>query len=109
VPWGADDRDYGARTTGEHPVVADDSDVAVIAAHASRMAVDVLVRPDATAFPHPAYAIGLSNEWIFGEPFDTRPIDFVAEGQWRGQLSPERTVEAIQFMSSLFEQGENAG
>ena len=108
VPWHGDDREYGARTGSERPLIADDADVTVIAAHASRMAIDLLVRPEATTFPHPAYAIGLSNEWIFGEPFDTRPIDFVAEGEWQGQMSPERTVEAIQFMSSLFEQGEDA-
>jgi hypothetical protein len=59
----------------------DDADVAVIAADASRMAVDVLIRPDASAFPHPGYVIGLSAEWIFGEPFDTRPIDFSPEGR----------------------------
>ena len=108
VPWHGNDREYGARTGSERPLIADDADVTVIAAHASRMAIDLLVRPEATAFPHPAYAIGLSNEWIFGEPFDTRPVDFAAEGEWQGQISPERTVEAIQFMSSLFEQGEDA-
>jgi hypothetical protein len=108
VPWRGHDQDYAARTTGEHSLVADDSDVPVIAAHASRMVIELLVRPEATAFPHPAYVIGLSKEWIFGEPFDTRPIDFVAEGKWGGQVSPERTVEAVDFMSSLFEQGEHA-
>jgi hypothetical protein len=108
VPWHGHDHDYGARGTDEHPLIADDADVAVIAAHASRMAVDLLARPNATAFPHSAYVIGLSKEWIFGEPFDTRPVDFVADGEWRGQVLPERTVEALDFMSSLFEHGEHA-
>jgi hypothetical protein len=108
VPWHGHDRDYGARSGGIQPLVADDGDVGVIAAHASRMAIDALVRPDASLFPHPAYVIGLSCEWIFKEPFDTRPIDFVTEGSWAMPASPERTVEALDFMTSLFEQGEDA-
>jgi ubiquitin-protein ligase len=108
VPWRGDDREYGARTGSERPLIADDADVTVIAAYASRMAIDLLVRPEVSAFPHPAYAIGLSNEWIFGEPFDTRPVDFVAEGEWQSPASPERTVEALEFLSSLFEEVEDA-
>ena len=87
--------------------MADDSDVAVIAAHVTRMAIDLLVRPDNTAFPHSADVIGLAKEWIFDEPFDTRPIDFIPEGEWGNQISPERTAEAIGFMSSLLEQADH--
>jgi hypothetical protein len=108
VPWRGDDREYGTRGMAGVSLVADDADVAVIAAHASRMAVDVLIRPDASRFPHPAYVIGLAREWIFGEPFDTRPIDFVADGEWRSEPSTERTVEALEFLASLFEPGEHA-
>ena len=106
VPWHGDDRDYGARGTEKRPIVADDADVAVIAAHASRMAVDTLVRPTASIFPHPAYVIGLATEWLFAAPFDTRPIDFVPEGPWATAM-PARTEEAIEFMTSLFEQAED--
>ena len=108
VPWLGHDHDYGAHGAESEPLIADDGDVSVIAAHASRMAIDALVRPEASLFPHPAYVIGLSSEWIFEGPFDTRPIDFVAEGSWPAPASPERTVEALDFMASLFEQGENA-
>jgi hypothetical protein len=108
VPWRGDDREYGAHGVEARPLVADDADVAVIAAHTARMAVDVLIRPDASLFPYPAYVIGLSSEWIFGAPFDVRPIQFIAEGPWASPGSPERTVEAIEFMSSLFEEGEQA-
>lgn len=106
VPWQGDDRDYGGRGADERPLLADDADVAVIAAHASRMALDVLVRPEASAFPHPGYVIGLSAEWLFAEPFDTRPIDFVAEGPW-ATATPARTEQAIEFMTSLLEQVED--
>jgi len=108
VAWVAEDQDYGARLGDGPPAVADDAEVAVIAAHASCMAIDVLLRPDASGFPHPAYVIGLWREWIFEEPFDTRPVDFVAEGQWQGLITEEQTDEAVEFLSSLFEKGEDA-
>jgi hypothetical protein len=101
APWHGLDRDYATHGIGTETLVADDSDVAVIAAHAARMAVDALVHPDNSAFPHPAYVIGLAREWIFAEPFDTRPIDFVSDGQWTVQPSSERTQEAIDFMLSI--------
>jgi hypothetical protein len=106
VPWHGEDREYGAHGTEERPLVADDGDVSAIAGHATRMAVDALIRADASIFPHPAYAIGLSSEWIFSAPFDVHPIQFVPEGPWAASVSPERTAEAIEFMSSLFEDGE---
>jgi len=108
VPWQGEDRDYTSRAANGPPAVADDAEVTVIAAHASRMALDVLLRADASRFPHPAYVIGLSGEWIFGEPFDTRPINFVPEGGWQGPISTEQTDDAVQFLSSLFEKGADA-
>ncbi len=108
VPWQRADAGYGSRGAGMPPAVADDGDVAVIAAHASRMAIDALLRPGTSLFPNPAYVIGLRRGWIFDAPFDTRPIDFVPEGSWAPAPTPERTVEALDFMASLFEQGEDA-
>jgi molybdopterin/thiamine biosynthesis adenylyltransferase len=108
VPWQRQDADYGSRGGGMPPAVADDGDVGVIAAHASRMAIDALLRPEESLFPHPAYVIGLQRAWIFDAPFDTRPIDFIAEGSWAPAPTPERTADALEFMASLFEQGEDA-
>ena len=54
-----------------------------------------------------AYVIGLAKEWIFTEPFDTRPIDFAPDGEWTSQLSSERTEEAITFMSLLLKLDEH--
>ena len=62
VPWLGHDQEYGARGITADTLIADDSDVSVIAAHATRMAVDLLVHPDDTAFPHPAYVIGLAKQ-----------------------------------------------
>jgi len=102
VPWHGDDRDYGGRDAVGRPLVADDADVTVIAAHASRMGLDVLVQSDASDFPHPAYVVGLRGAWLFEEPFDTRPIDFVPDGPW-ATATPERTEQAIEIMTSLLE------
>ena len=102
VPWLAEDHDYESRSE-EGPVVADDSDVSLIAAHATRMTIDYLIRSDASAFPHPAYLIGLSKAWLFTEPLDIRPLDFVAEGQWR-VVNAASTPEAVGYMLTLIEQ-----
>lgn len=74
VPAPRAERPYeaGSQTA---PLVADDADVGVIAAHAARMALDSLLEDVPSAFPASAYMIGLSGEWIFTEPFDTRRID----------------------------------
>ncbi len=70
-------------------VAADDADVSVIAAHTSRMVIDLLVRPEESIFPVSAYAIGMSSQWLFEQPFDTRPIDLIPQGEWG------ETVEAM--------------
>ena len=49
VPWVGDDLDYDSKTLEGPPLIADDADVSVIAGHASRMALDTLMRPEASA------------------------------------------------------------
>lgn len=106
VTWLAGDHDYESRSK-EGPVVADDADVAIIAAHAARMTTDYLLHSDASAFPHPAYLIGLSKAWLFTEPLDIRPLDFVAEGQWQ-IADAASTNEAVDYMLALIDQAEDA-
>lgn len=108
VPWAKEDQEYGARLGDELPVIADDADVSVIAAHTSRMAIDILVRPGASIFPHSAYVIGLAQGWIFDQPFDTRPFDFAPGGEWRQEMCSERTDEALSYIEALFEWGDDA-
>lgn len=81
------------------PLVADDADVGVIAAHMTRMAIDLLMRTDST-FPHSAYAVGLSAEWIFSAPFDTWPIELRPEGVW----GPDKEENAAEELSALIEE-----
>lgn len=109
VPWlgeGEGD-DYDTLREDGRSLVAGDADVSVIAGHASRIAIDLLVR-SASAFPHSAYVIGLSKEWIFEAPFHTEPIGFAPEGQWRAEVTEDQPTEAIEFITALLEQGEDA-
>jgi hypothetical protein len=67
---------YGSESNA--PGIADDSDVTVIAAHAARMAIDLLIPRDPSIFPHSVYMVGLAGGWIFDQPFETHPIEIEA-------------------------------
>lgn len=108
VPWQGDGRQYEVNPDDGPPVVADDADVSVIAAHTTRVAVDVLVRPEASAFPHSAYVIGLATAWIFSAPFETHPFDFSPEGEWRQDIPGAQADAAIDYVVSLLEQSVDA-
>lgn len=108
VPWHGQGDDYDAHREDGPPLIADDADVGVIAAHTSRMAIDVLVRCDTSIFPHPAYVIGLAADWVFDEPFDTRPIDFSAEGEWQLPVSGEQAGAALEYVVSLLDKADDA-
>lgn len=86
-------------STDDAPMVADDGDVSVIAAHATRLAADTLCRPGASVFPSPAYVVGLGQSWIFSAPFETYPVDYVAEGEW-GVVVEEAAAEKIEMLLS---------
>jgi molybdopterin/thiamine biosynthesis adenylyltransferase len=62
--------------TGEDgaPLVADDADIAVIAAHATHLAIDILLGRAPSEFNDSVYAIGLKTGSVFSGPFDTYPI-----------------------------------
>lgn len=77
---------YAGQDADGVPMVADDAEVNIIAAHASRFVIDILARPEASIFPYSAYLIGLSSQWLFEQPFDTRPIDLFPEGEWGERL-----------------------
>lgn len=85
---------------GAPPLVADDADVTVMAAHVSRLALDALAR-DKSLFPQAAYAVGLKPGWIFGAPFETWPIALTPEGEW-GPLTDANVAEELNAMVSEF-------
>jgi len=91
------------------PLIADDADVTVIAAHLSRFATDLIARPEATIFPYSAYLIGLSERWLFSAPFDVRPIDLGPTDSW-GTEAQDGDAEAFkQFVADLLPKANNAG
>lgn len=66
---------YETREENGPPLIADDADVSVIAAHAARFAVDVLIPRRPSAFPNSVYMIGLAEGWFFEQPFHVEPIE----------------------------------
>ena len=60
---------------GDTPLIADDADVSVIAAHAARFAVDTLIPRSPSAFPNSIYMIGMAEGWLFEQPFHVEPIE----------------------------------
>lgn len=66
-------RSYETDSDGA-PLIADDADVSVIAAHAARFAIDTLIQREPSSFPNSVYAIGLAAGLVFTQPFETYPI-----------------------------------
>lgn len=111
VAWPEDGRAEAYAEIGSdgEPLIADDADVSVIAAHLARFALDLLTRPGATAFPYSAYLIGMSDRWLFREPFDVRPIDLGESDGWQ-TLAREGDTEALkQLIAELRPGAKDAG
>jgi len=102
VPWsGGAAIDYGGEDSTGAPLVADDGDVSVVAAYATRMAVDLLL--GGVGFPHSMYVVSLKEGWIFEQPFEAYPVHGtqppVAEPV--SAASEQDWAEAAQFISHL--------
>ncbi|AMA60124.1 ThiF family adenylyltransferase [Bradyrhizobium sp. CCGE-LA001] len=67
-------RDYGTGGDGP-PMIADDADVASIAAATARLAIDTLLAREPSYFPVSAYVLGLAPEdGLFTQAFETFPV-----------------------------------
>jgi hypothetical protein len=91
------------------PLIADDADVSVVAAHLSRFAIDLLTSPHSTIFPYSAYLIGMAEKWIFTAPFDVRPIDLGASDGWDTELQAGDTDALKQLLADLLPGVDDAG
>ncbi|WP_206605956.1 ThiF family adenylyltransferase [Variovorax sp. B2] len=99
-----------AETTGVGtPLIADDADVSVIAAHLSRFAIDLIARPEATIFPYSAYVIGLSERWLFTAPFDVHPVDLGESDAWGAEPEAGAGDALKQLLADLFPGKTDAG
>ncbi|WP_122207917.1 ThiF family adenylyltransferase [Pseudomonas viridiflava] len=91
------------------PLIADDADVSVVAAHLSRFAIDILARPGATIFPFSAYLIGMAERWIFTAPFDVRPIDLGESDAWGSEPEASDSDALRQLLADLLPGASDAG
>lgn len=92
---------YATAAANGGPLVADDAEVSIIAGHLARLATDVLTRPEDSAFPSPAYAIGLRKAWIFSQPCETWPIDLVGADPWKAAQDPTSAAESLALLREL--------
>lgn len=92
---------YAAATADGAPLVADDAEVAIIAGHLARFVTDVLIRSQESAFPVPAYAIGLRKAWIFSEPFETWPIQLDGAEPWKAEHDSASVGESLELLREL--------
>jgi hypothetical protein len=92
---------YEAAAGSAGPLVADDAEVSIIAGHLARLATDVLIRPDDSAFPAPAYAIGFRKAWIFSQPFETWPIELAGLARWKAEQDPASVAESLALLREL--------
>jgi len=92
------------------PAIADDADVTVIAGHAARMVIDLLVPRNPSIFPYSAYMVGLKKGWIFDQPFETRPIEMGSPiaAEQKKPLDPEEEQSELNRLAQLFVDYENA-
>lgn len=94
----------GYETGEQAPLIADDADVSAIAAHAARLAIDVLIGREPSLFPHSVYAIGLGVGSVFDQPFKTFPIEVGAppQAEAAAELWPEESgAEAARLIELL--------
>lgn len=91
----------------EEPLIAYDSDVGHISTLLARFAIDAALKRNPSQFPHPAYAVGMRNEWFFEAPFDTYPID-AQGGGWDDEVTPATDADrdtAVKTLLGLLEKG----
>jgi sulfur-carrier protein adenylyltransferase/sulfurtransferase len=109
VPAGRPGEGYEERESGV-PLIADDADVTVIAAHATRLAIDTLIAREPSAYPHAAYVIGLARGLCFDQAFETFPIDVgpPPPAATEPELDPLAAAEEVERVRELVKKRINA-
>lgn len=65
---------YAVEDGDGNVLAATDADIAIIAHHAARLAVDCFISPESSKYPYSMYLVGLNQAWVFEAPFATIPI-----------------------------------
>ena len=101
--------DYTTVNNDGETIVASDADVTLIAANATRMALDILIKREPSDFPYSLYLIGLSRGWIFDQPFHTIPINLpeVQPAITESELSEDEANENSDFIEQLILKQKN--
>lgn len=89
----------------EQPLIAYDSDVGFVATALARLALDTALSRDPSEFPYSVYLLGMRREWVFDEPFDTRPVDVQGQG-WEldeGAGSDEDRLAVVETLLRMHE------
>lgn len=89
------------------PLIATDADVGVIAAHAARFSIDILIGRSPSWFPVSVYLIGLAPAWIFEQPFQTFPID-VGGARTTPEPAPPDPADVQQIVQMIVENHDQA-
>lgn len=93
---------------GQVAVIATDSDVTLIAGALSRFVLDTLLHAKESQYPYSVYLLGFRNEWIFSQPFDTRPITIEGPGWDDGpSVSDEERSNAVKLFLKLATEGQD--
>lgn len=95
----------------QDPVTAYDSDVTHIAATLTGLIIDTALRREPSIFPYCVYLMGMRKEWIFTQPFDTRPI--AAEGAGWDTAADSSVAtgvreEAVKALLQIVAEGQHA-
>ena len=96
-------QDYAAENSEGDVLIASDADVAIIAHHAARLAIDCLVSEGTSRFPYSLYLVGLTTGWVFEAPFATIPISAKAIQPAEGTGGPDTSMgpDVVEFVLGL--------
>lgn len=92
-------QERGYDIEAETPSIAYDSNVGMIATSLTNLIIDTALRKNPSEYPVPVYLIGMKKEWIFDQPFDTKPIAVSGEG-WKDEIpaKSEASVAAVKLL-----------
>jgi hypothetical protein len=97
-------------TVDEKTLTASDADVAIVAHHAARLALDSLLASADSQYPYSMYLIGLSTAWVFTAPFDTIPISVgpLDAGHPDRPSAADPSPDDIEFLRGLLAKRKDA-
>lgn len=92
----------------EEPLLSYDGNVVYIASSLTNLVIDTALMRSPSHYPYPIYLLGMQKEWIFTQPFDTRPIEASGQG-WSDLTTPldEKKLEAFKLLMEKLEKGKS--